>query len=575
MKVILAENAGFCMGVRRAVETTLDMVRKDDKIATFGPLIHNPQVLGLLEERGVETLHEIPDHRDGTIIIRAHGVPPESKDRLRDTGANIHDATCPRVLKVQAIIRKHQQDGYATVIIGDKNHAEVDGLLGFAGETGQVVSNEEEAGAIELTSPYIIVSQTTQDDESFDLLSGIIQARFPGGKIFNTICDSTHKRQAAVLALCEKVQAMVVVGGRSSANTRRLAALVEGKGCPVYLVETEEDLDLKSFRQYKCVGVTAGASTPSWMINRVIHSLESVPGPGESRLANLACRVIGFLMASNLYVAVGGGLLACAVSSLLGESVTFATFMLVAAYLFAMHNLNRFNGSETGRFSDPVREKFRLKFLLPILALSWLALAVSLGFAYVYEGFSFPILAVMSVLGVLYSFRPMPKGLSSFIKVRRLREIPGSKTFFVAMAWAFVIIVVPLLGSDHGLDAGAIGAFLFVLLLVYVRSALYDVFEVQGDRIAGKETLPVCIGRDKTLRLLYGMIVLLVLLLIIGPLAGLLPVVWVGLLPVILYLFVVTRRYDRGDFAHSPKLEFAVDSIFPLIAVLAFLANIL
>jgi 4-hydroxy-3-methylbut-2-enyl diphosphate reductase len=180
----------------------------------------------------------------------------------------------------------------------------------------------------------------------------------------------------------------------------------------------------------------------------------------------------------------------------------------------------------------------------------------------------------MSVLGVLYSVRTMPKGLSFFIKVRRLQEIPGSKTFFVAMAWAFVIIVVPLLGSGHGLDASVIGAFLFVLLLVYVRSALYDVFEVQGDRIAGKETLPVCIGRDKTLRLLYGMIVLLVLLLLIGPLAGLLPVVWSGLLPVILYLFVVTRRYDKGDFAHSPKLEFAVDSIFPLIAVLAFLANI-
>ncbi len=574
MKVILAENAGFCMGVRRAVETTLDMVRKGEKIATFGPLIHNPQILGLLDERGVETLHEIPDHRDGTIIIRAHGIPPASKEQLLKSGANVHDATCPRVLKVQTIIRKHQKDGYATVIIGDRNHAEVDGLLGFAGETGQVVSNEEDARTIELAAPYIIVSQTTQDDKSFDLLSGIVLARFPGGKVFNTICDSTHKRQAAVLALCEKVQAMVVVGGRGSANTKRLGALVEGKGCPVYLIETEEELDLKSFSQYECVGVTGGASTPSWIINRVIHSLESIPGPGESRLANLVGRAIGFLMASNLYVAVGGGFLACAVTSLQGESFTWASFMIVTAYLFAMHNLNRFNGSETGRFSDPVREKFRLKYRGSVLGLSWLALAVSLGLAYAYEGFSFPLLAAMSALGVVYSFRSIPGGLSSFIRVRRLREIPGSKTFFVAMGWAFVIIVVPLFGSRHGLDPGAIGAFLFVLFLVYVRSALYDVFEVQGDRIAGKETLPVCIGRDKTLRLLYGMIVLLGLLLIIGPLSGLLSFAWSGLLPVVLYLFIVTRRYAKGAFSHSPKLEFAVDSIFPLIAMLAFLVNI-
>lgn len=574
MKVILAENAGFCMGVRRAVETTLDMVRNDDKIATYGPLIHNPQVLGLLEERGVETLHEIPAQRDGTIIIRAHGVPPSSKARLLNTGAHVHDATCPRVLKVQAIIRKHQKDGYATVIIGDRNHAEVDGLLGFAGEKGQVVSNEEEALLLEITAPYIIVSQTTQDDKSFALLSGIISKRFPGGKVFNTICDSTHKRQASVLDLCEKVQAMVVVGGRSSANTRRLAELVEKKGCPVYLVETEEELEPRALRQYECVGVTAGASTPSWMINRVIQTLESIPGPGENQVGNLVRRLIGFLMASNLYVAIGGGLLACGVAVLRGESFTVATFVVVATYLFAMHNLNRFTGSKTGRFSDPVRERFRHKFRLPVLSLSWSALAVSLAIAYSYEEFSFPLLLGMSGLGILYSVRFIPKGMSSFIKVSRLKEIPGSKTFFVAMAWAFVIIVVPFGQHGHVFDGGAAGAFLFVAILVYVRSALYDVFELQGDRIVGKETLPVCIGRDKTMRLLYGLIGLLGLLLVAGPLSGLFPFAWLGLLPVILYLFVVTRRYDQGDFAYSPKLEFAVDSIFPLIAVLAYLENV-
>ncbi|MDF1578746.1 MAG: 4-hydroxy-3-methylbut-2-enyl diphosphate reductase [Desulfobulbales bacterium] len=575
MKVILAENAGFCMGVRRAVETTLDMVRKNDKIATFGPLIHNPQVLGLLEERGVEILREIPDYRDGAIIIRAHGVPPESKAKLRSTGAEIHDATCPRVLKVQAIIRKHQKDGFATVIIGDRNHAEVDGLLGFAGETGQVVSSVEEARSLELSSPYIIVSQTTQDDKSFALLSTIILEHFPGGLVFNTICDSTHKRQAAVLALCGRVEAMVVVGGRSSANTRRLAELVEKTGCPVHLVETEEELDPESFKQYNCVGVTAGASTPSWLINRAIQFLESIPGRDESRFGSMLGRLIGYLMASNLYVGVGGGLLACAVALLLDESVKFTTFMLVAGYLFSMHNLNRFIGSETGRFSDPVREKFRHKFRRPVLALSWAALSVSLLVAYLYEDFSFPVLAVMGVLGVLYSVRFIPRRVSSFIKVRRLKEIPGSKTFFVAMAWAFVIIVVPYGGSGKGLAASTVGAFLFVLFLVYVRGALYDVFEVQGDRIAGKETLPVCIGQAKTMRLLYGLIVVLALLPLAGIVAGLLPLVWLGLLPPPFYLFAVAARYDRGLIPYSPKLEFAVDSIFPLTAGLIFLVNIL
>ncbi len=137
MKVILAKSAGFCMGVRRAVETTLDIIRKEDAgVATYGPLIHNPQVLNLLEERGVRILKEIPEQESGTVIIRAHGIPPIEKTRLQNAGATVEDATCPHVVKVQVIIRKYQKQGYGTVIIGDRNHAEVEGLMGFAGSMG-------------------------------------------------------------------------------------------------------------------------------------------------------------------------------------------------------------------------------------------------------------------------------------------------------------------------------------------------------------------------------------------------------------------------------------------------------
>ena len=145
MKVILAQSAGFCMGVRRAVETTLDLIQKEDKgVSTFGPLIHNPQVLNLLEERGVRILKEVPEKESGTVIIRAHGVPPSQKEQLQRTSATVKDATCPHVVKVQVIIRKYQKQGYATVIIGDRNHAEVEGLLGVTGNRGQVVSNAED-----------------------------------------------------------------------------------------------------------------------------------------------------------------------------------------------------------------------------------------------------------------------------------------------------------------------------------------------------------------------------------------------------------------------------------------------
>jgi len=575
MKVILAKNAGFCMGVRRAVEVTLDLVRKEDQgIATFGPLIHNPQVLTLLAERGVEVLNEIPEHRTGTVIIRAHGVPPERKEKLVATGAEVHDATCPRVLKVQAIISRHRKEGCATVIVGDRNHAEVEGLLGYAGETGQVVSTEEEARTIHLTQPYIIVSQTTQDDPSFQRLSEIILSRFPDGRKFNTICDSTHKRQAAVLELCDRVQAMVVVGGKSSANTKRLAEIVEKKGRPVYLVENEADLDVDKFSGYDRVGVTAGASTPSWVINRVVQVLEAIPGRAEGRFFPLLHRLLSVLMASNLYVSLGGGLLASSVSLLLGRTCAPEHFVMVACYLFAMHNLNRYSGSGMGRFSDPFRERFWRNYGGTLLILSWLALGVALWLAYRYNDYSFPLLAVMSILGVLYSVRLFPRKLAQVIGVKRLKEIPGSKTFFVAMAWAFVIIVVPLLGRGIGSEPAPMMAFVFILVLVYVRSALYDVFEVQSDRIVGKETLPVCIGRDKTLKLLYGLMLLLLVLLAGGPLLGFLAPAWASMLPAVAYLGLLTWLYDREKIGYSTRLEFALDSVFPIIAILALLVRL-
>lgn len=276
MKVILAEKAGFCMGVRRAVDTCLALVDKEEDIATFGPLIHNPQVLERLRKEGVRILEEVPDRIRGKVVIRAHGIPPQQKEQLSRAGAEIRDATCPRVQKVQAIIRKYSKQGYETVIIGDKNHAEVVGLMGFAKGHVHVISDHEDLDLLNMSVPFIVVSQTTQDEETFLRLSDLIRKKYPDCLIFNTICDSTHRRQDEVLDLGGKVDAIVVIGGRGSANTRRLAELARGMGKPVFLVEDEDELDPAALAGFTSVGVTAGASTPSWVIDRLVKVLEEV-----------------------------------------------------------------------------------------------------------------------------------------------------------------------------------------------------------------------------------------------------------------------------------------------------------
>ncbi len=562
------------MGVRRAVETTLDVIQKEDDtgVSTFGPLIHNPQVLDLLGERGVKVLHDVPEHESGTVIIRAHGVPPAQKEKLKMAGATIKDATCPHVVKVQVIIRKYLKQGYGTVIIGDRNHAEVEGLMGFAGSFGQVVSNQEDVKNLQLDSPYIIVSQTTQDETAFEELSNMVLARFPGGKVFNTICDATHKRQSEVRSLCQDVQAMVVVGGKNSANTQRLAEIAAGMGCPVFLVETEEELDLDSLAKYECVGVTAGASTPTWMISRVVRILEAIPSKGEGRLKHVFKKLLWLLLATNIYVGFAGSALTYT-AEILQNNVPEISYLLVSfLYLFAMHNLNRFTDRKLQKFNDPLRAIFYEKYRWPLLVTSALSLALALTLVFEHGIKPFFLLTGMSILGILYSVQVIPKSLIPNIRVRGLKEIPGSKTFLVAVAWAFVTTLIPAWSDSHNLDLSTIVVLLFVLLLVFVRNALFDVFEVQGDRIVGKETLPVCIGKEKTLLVLNIIMMFLLVLLLLMPLFGLMSKAGFWLLPGIIYIIGLTRLYNRGKISQGPKLEFCLDTVFYLLAALAWLA---
>ncbi|MFZ5759645.1 MAG: 4-hydroxy-3-methylbut-2-enyl diphosphate reductase [Thermodesulfobacteriota bacterium] len=567
MKVILAKKAGFCMGVRRAVETTLDTVHKGDgKIATFGPLIHNPQVLGLLQDQGVDILKEIPEHLSGTVIIRAHGVPPADKEKLAAAGARVMDATCPRVVKVQAIIRTYREKDHATIIIGDKNHAEVVGLMGYAAPDVQVVSDENDLAGLAVSGPYIIVSQTTQDELAFQRLSAAIMARFPGGKVFNTICDSTHKRQEEVRNLARMVPAMVVVGGTGSANTQRLGQIAAEIGCRVFMAETEADLDCRQIATFDRIGVTAGASTPTWMINRVVRWLESCPAQGDSWLKIFSLRLIHALLASNLFVAVAGGLLALVCGLLLGSRPYGEDFFVAAGYLLAMHNMNRFADFRTGRMNDPLLENFWRRFSVPLLAFSGSALLISLFLTRLKGLPQFVILLSMSILGILYTVPFIPKIIAAIIRVRRLKEIPGSKTFFVALAWAFVTVLIPGLGEDL-FSPQTFSVFVLIVLFVFIRTLLYDVFDVQGDRIAGKETLPVCIGEKGSLRLLYVSLAALVVLLIVFPVAGLIAPAAPLLLVPVASLLVLTRLYETRRVVQGMRLEFWLESHFYLMAL--------
>ncbi|HAA83260.1 MULTISPECIES: 4-hydroxy-3-methylbut-2-enyl diphosphate reductase [Thermodesulfobacterium] len=276
MKIKIAKKAGFCMGVRRAVNLVLKALNeKKSYIYTYGPLIHNPQTLKLLDIFGVQVLKDPNENLpSGVVIIRAHGVPPKEYKALTEKHKVI-DGTCPRVLKVQALAKKAVSEGKEVVIIGDKDHAEVKGILGYCEGKGYVVSSEEDVVTLPPLKDYVILSQTTQDEKLFNHLSKRITSLYPNGKIINTICNATAVRQNEVRKLCEECSAIVVIGGKFSANTNRLADVAKKENKDVFLVESPEELSWEDLKKHKTVGITAGASTPNWLINEVVDVLKN------------------------------------------------------------------------------------------------------------------------------------------------------------------------------------------------------------------------------------------------------------------------------------------------------------
>jgi len=294
----------------------LDTNRKGERpIYTYGPLIHNPQVLNIFEEKGISTLDEVPEKGQGAILVRAHGVPPEAKQSLAEAGFEVIDATCPRVIKVQTIIRKHAEKGYASIIIGDRDHPEVVGLMGYTGGNGHVVDNLEGLKVLPDFEKAIIVAQTTQNTSFFGQVVGWAEQMFPHYKVFNTICDSTEKRQMEVKNMAASVDALVVVGGYNSGNTKRLAEIARQAGKPVLHVETEADIREQDLTGAECVGITAGASTPNWIIKRVYRKLETMPSRARVAWRQAAFSIHRVLLLTNIYIALGAGALCFAVES--------------------------------------------------------------------------------------------------------------------------------------------------------------------------------------------------------------------------------------------------------------------
>ena len=284
MDIVLAESLGFCMGVKRVVDMAYKALDKSNElpVVTLGPLIHNTQEIARLTASGIAVAETATLPKAGTVIIRAHGVAPQAYDELKSRGLKIMDGTCPYVHYSQRKAAELQREGYKVVIVGDKNHPEITGILGFVNNDAIVVKSVEEVRALPKLDRVGTIAQTTISPKKYNAILDALRERAIEVKVCETICDATEENQSAIRELSGEVDLIYVIGGRHSANSNKLVEIAQEK-CPrTFLIETADEVNADDLQGVARIGISAGASTPDWMIQRVIERLRAI----EKSLAN-------------------------------------------------------------------------------------------------------------------------------------------------------------------------------------------------------------------------------------------------------------------------------------------------
>lgn len=279
MEIRIASNAGFCFGVRQAIEKAEQLIEDGQgPLATLGPLIHNPQEVSRLENLGIHSYDHFDDMTEKNVILRTHGVTPAVCREADRRGLTTFDCTCPKVRAVQKLAEKYAEDGYQVLILGDANHPEVQGIVGWSGDRAKVFFAPEEIRNWDLAHQKVcLVSQTTEKTERFASAVAILQdLDLEDLVVHNTICAATRDRQHDAGNLAHEVDMMIVIGGYNSANTNKLVSICQDAGAPTHHVETAADLQAEWFDGIKLIGLTAGASTPDWIIREVIDKMEEL-----------------------------------------------------------------------------------------------------------------------------------------------------------------------------------------------------------------------------------------------------------------------------------------------------------
>ena len=566
--ITVASTAGFCPGVKSAIDKALELAKHTKKpIYTLGPLIHNRQVIETLNEKNIRSVNDVSDikEKDAILVIRAHGIPPALEETIRRLPLEVVDATCPLVKRVHAAIAEQAEKGCDTIIVGDKDHAEVVGLMGYTRGRGRVISGPAEAAALPRLGKANIVAQTTQEEGIF--LAAVEAVREKTGELIvsNTICKPTKDRQRETTELAKKSDLVIVVGGKNSANTARLFQICQRLAGAAAHIENEDELAPGMLKGKLSIFITAGASTPTWMIEKVLSRVRELTGAGSGSLKQRLAFAWDLLIASGAYTAVSAAALTYVCMKLEGAPVSKKFLLMSGLFVLSLHMSNR--AGEKGA-SAPDRAKrllfIRFKSRTKLAALLSGALAVlisgTLGLQVLLPA------AFFWAAGLMYPYK-LPPGFKDFA------SFPASKDIVTALGWAFVCAYAPGLWHGTILYKATHLAVTFAVLLVFIRSVMFGISHAHSDMIVGKENYYKAAGPGLTYLTLAAMFVFLETVLVLLMNMGWRPKLASALFSGLFYYPALMLFFRFRKIPKRVTSETLIDSQFLLLALLTLLSG--
>lgn len=551
--VTVASSAGFCPGVKGAIDKVLELEAAGRKpIYTLGPLIHNKQVTDMLAAKQITSI----DHpqqaadRGGVLVIRAHGITPQFRQEVMQSGMHIEDATCPLVKHAHDVISKYAQQGYHTVIVGDGGHAEVIGLLGCTQDKGTVVSGPEEAEKLPAFDKVNVVAQTTQKESVFLATAEVIKNKAAVCQISNTICHPTKLRQRETVEQAKNADLVIVVGGKHSANTARLALLCRELSPQVVHIETESELSAEQVLVPKRIFITAGASTPNWVINQVAHWVRQTRQSRSRALSAILRRVWENFVTCGFYTAFAAAALTYVCMRLQGLPGQIRPLIFSWLFVFGLTTVNR-RLEKQNRTSAP-------------LWCGWTACAAALSLAGTLGLRVFLPACLFIGAGLLYPWRHVLKS--------KVLSLPGTKDVVTALGWTFACAVLPALSNGMVWRKAAYLAVFYAGLLVFMRSVTLGFTSANKDLMIGKESFYKAFGIGKT-----KLAIAVLLTALTAALAALRLMPWKPELTAMLllgncYTIFIVIYYYTHPASRGVKEETLIDAQFYVLWLMAWLS---